>query len=417
MGVDCDAIVIGGGVAGLVCASQIHAAGLSVQLLEASDRVGGRIRTDDVDGFQLDRGFQVFLTAYPEARTVLDYEQLELCRFAPGALVRYEGSWHRLADPWRNPRHLLSTIFSRVATLNDKIRIASFRKHTQRGELNDIYDRPERTTMELLREWGFSDVITERFLRPFLGGVFLDGKLETSSRMCEFVFRMFSQGDAALPALGMEQIPKQLARRLPTGVVQVNSAVQSIDGENVVLSTEERLSARAVIVATSAPIARQLMDDAYPAAGRSVNCLYFDAPAPPLREAILVLNGDSTGPINNLCVPSQVSSKYAPPDRSLVSVTVLGDHTDEQRLLADVRLQLAAWFGDSVESWRHIKTYAIPYALPAQAPPALQPVAKPTQISDSLFVCGDHCDTASINGAMASGRRTAEAVIEVLRDG
>ena len=407
--------MIGGGLAGLVCASNLHKLGISCQLLEASDQIGGRVRTDEVDGFLLDRGFQVFLTAYPEALATLDYEQLELCRFEPGAMIRYHGKFHRFSDPWRRPQHAISTALSPAGTLADKFRIASFRKHTTRGQLEDIYNRAEQTTIALLRQRGFSDVVIERFFRPFLGGVFLDGDLHTSSRMCEFVFRMFSQGDAALPARGMGEIPRQLARHLPPDVVRTNTAVESIEHTNVILSSGERLSARAVIVATPAPIARRLLGDPHPADGRSVSCLYFAAPQPPLKESILVLNGDGKGPINNLCVPSQVSSKYAPNGQSLVSVTVLGQDSDEQRLLEQVHAQLQEWFGTTAETWRHLKTYSISYALPAQSPPALQPVAKSTRHGEGVFVCGDHCDTGSINGAMASGRRAAEAVIEMLQ--
>lgn len=410
-----DAIVVGGGVAGLVCALNLHNSGVSCLLVEASDQVGGRVRTDEVDGFLLDRGFQVYLTAYPDGQAVLDYEPLELCSFEPGALIRYGGKFHRLSDPWRRPQHAISTVFSSAATLADKLRIASFRKHTTRGPLSDIYGRDEQTTLDLLRKRGFSEVVIERFFRPFLGGVFLDAELQTSSRMCEFVFRMFSQGDAALPARGMGEIPRQLARQLPRGTVRTNTVVESIEHTNVIVASGERLTARAVVVATPAPISRSLLQDPHPAEGRSVTCLYFSAPQPPINDPTLVLNGDGTGPINNLCVPSQVSARYAPAGQSLVSVTVLGDHPDEQQLLSQVQTQLLEWFGSTVTAWRHLKTYVIGYALPVQSPPALQPVAKSSHFREGVFVCGDHCDTGSINGAMASGRRAAEAVIETLK--
>jgi phytoene dehydrogenase-like protein len=310
----------------------------------------------------------------------------------------------------------LATAFSAAATFSDKLRIASFRKHTTRGELNDVYNRSEQTTIALLRARGFSDVVIERFFRPFLGGVFLDHELQTSSRMCEFVFRMFALGNAAVPEKGMGQIPQQLAAPLPPGVVRTESPVEIIDGQDVILSSGERLHARTVIIATDAPTARRLLGDPYPADGRSVTCLYFAADEPPIKEPILVLNGDGEGPINNLCVPSQVSPAYAPPGQSLVSVTVLGPHADLDALRQSVRTQLRSWFGPAVKTWRDLTTYHIGYALPAQAPPALEPVAKPTNVRDGVFVCGDHCDTASINGAMASGRRAAEAVREVFQE-
>jgi len=411
-----DAIIVGGGLAGLTCARYLCDNGVTCRLLEASDDIGGRVRTDQVDGFLLDRGFQVFLTAYPEARDILDYEKLELRQFEPGALVRMRGEFQRLSDPWRRPRHLLATALSPVATLADKMRIARFRKHTTRGEVEDILTRPQQRTIELLYGRGFSSAVVEQFFRPFLGGVFLDAKLETSSRMCEFVFRMFALGDATLPAAGMAEIPRQLANQLPTGVVSAASPVDSVEGLTVILRSGERLTGRAVVIATEAPAAQELIGGRFNTSGRSVCNLYFATDEPPILEPILVLNGDGTGPINNLCVPSEVSSAYAPPGQSLISVTVLGAHEDQQRLVEQVRDQLNDWFGLIATTWRHLRTYAIRYALPSQSPFSLEPMEKPTAFRDGLFVCGDHGDTGSINGAMASGRRAAEAVLHTLGD-
>ena len=396
-----------------LAAGQLTTAGLTCRLLESSDRVGGRVATDEIDGFLLDRGFQVFLLAYPEAQAALDYQQLELRRFEPGALVRFQGKFHRLSDPWRRPRHLLATALSPVATLGDKLRIASFRRHATQGSLEELYARPEQRTIDLLREHGFSGVIIERFFRPFLGGVFLDRELATSSRLCDFVFRMFSLGDAAIPAAGMQQIPRQLAQRLPPGTVELNCPVEAIDDRALVLADGQRLSARAIVMAVEAPAAQVLLGDAVTnTACRSVCCHYFAADRAPLAEPILVLNGDGTGPINNLCVPSQVAPGYAPEERSLVSVTTLDDRLAGDELLLQVRQQLSSWFGSVVDSWQHLMTYDISYALPMQEPPALDPVAKPVMVRDGVFVCGDYLDTASINGAMAAGRRAAQAVLD-----
>ena len=264
MNANCDAAIIGGGLAGIVAARQLCAAGLRCQLLESSNQLGGRVRTDEVDGFLLDRGFQVFLTAYPEAQATLDYERLQLCRFAPGALIRYGGRFRPFVDPWRNPSRLLSTALSPVATWSDKWRVTRFRRDTTQGGLAQIYQRPERKTIDLLRERGFSEVIIERFFRPFLGGVFLDRELITSSRMCEFVFRMFALGDAAIPAKGMQQIPRQLAEGLPAGVVRLDSSVASLERREVILASGERLRPRVVIVATDAPSSAEVASRCLP---------------------------------------------------------------------------------------------------------------------------------------------------------
>lgn len=409
-----DVIIIGGGLAGLTCARQLGRSGRVCRLLESSDGIGGRVRTDQLEGFRLDRGFQVFLPGYPEARKVLDYSSLKFHAFDPGAMIRIDGKFHRLADPWRRPRHAWATVMSPAGSFLDKLRIARLRKDTIRCDLSELYDRPDKSTRELLQERGFSSAMIQHFFRPFLGGVFLDPHLETSSRMCEFVFRMFALGDAVLPEKGMAEIPRQIAAGIPEEVVQLHRTVDAVQEGEVTLSSGERMSARAIVVATEAPAARRLLGDPHPASGQSVTCIYFATEQPPIREPVLVLNGDMEGPINNLCVPSQVSTSYAPTGQSLVSVTVLGVHADADGLMEKVRSQLTAWFGDGVNGWRHLKTYPIHYALPVQAPPALQPIEKTARVRDGIFICGDHCDTASINGAIASGHRAAEAVLDFL---
>ncbi len=407
-----EVIIIGAGLAGLCCARRLQETGVSFQILEASDDIGGRARTDEVDGFLLDRGFQVLLTAYPEAQQVLDYDALNLARFAPGALVRSRGKFHRFSDPWRSPRHLLSTALSPVGSLADKLRVARLRSRVCRGSLEDLFERPEITTIESLSSAGFSPRIIESFFRPFLGGVFLDPELVTSSRMFEFVFRMFATGEAVIPANGMGAMARQLAEQLPAGSVQTGASVESLNGTTVRLASGELLHGEAVVVACEAPAAAKLIGEPAKPRGQSVTCLYFAAEDPPIEEPILVLNGDGDGPINNLCVPSQVSATYAPAGQSLVSVTVLG--LPDGDVVLQVLDQLRQWFGSKVDGWRHLRTYRIPYALPHQAPPALTPVAKPAKRRDGLFVCGDYLDTASIQGAMLSGRRAAESAMRSL---
>ncbi len=405
--------IVGAGLAGLCCALRLQEAGISSQIFEASDDVGGRARTDEVDGFLLDRGFQVLLTAYPEAKQVLDYKGLELARFEQGALIRYQGKFHRFADPWRRPRHLLSTAFSPVATFGDKLRVARLRQRVCRGTLDELFARPEAATIEALRGEGFSDRIINGFFRPFLGGVFLDRELQTSSRMFDFVFRMFATGDAAIPARGMGAMARQIAARLPAEVIRTDSPVDKIESDSIRLASGENLRAATTVVACDAPAAKALLGSEPSTSGRGVTCLYFAADEPPVKEPILVLNGEGEGPVNNLCVPSQLSPTYAPLDQSLISVTALGIPSDSDDFQGQVSGQLREWFGAVVDGWRHLRTYRIPYALPTQVPPALSPVAKPARRTDGIFVCGDYLETASIQGAMVSGRRVAEQIIEL----
>jgi len=411
-----DVLIIGGGLAGLCCALRLHQSGLSFQVLEASDGVGGRIRTDKVEGFLLDRGFQVLLTAYPEARRVLDYDALCLRPFYPGALIRYNGRFYRFADPWRHPIDGMKGLFSPIGSFSDKFRVRKLRRQVLSGSLQDLYHRPETTTLQALRHTGFSENMIDCFFRPFIGGVFFDPTLGVSSRMFEFGFRMFSMGDTALPSGGMGAIPEQIASRLPEESVRTGARVKSIQKEEVILHSGESIKARAVVVATEGPEAARLLGDQERPGSRSVTCVYFAADEPPFSEPLLVLNGEGKGFINSLCFPSNVASSYAPKGKSVASVTLIGvpDQSDQQ-LETVVRAQLIEWFGTSAEGWRHLRTYRIPHALPMQLPPVSDPTSRPAQIRPGLFVCGEYQNVASIQWAMVSGHNGAETVIDWLR--
>ncbi len=405
-----DVIVVGAGLAGLACALRLHEAGVGVRVLEASDGVGGRVRSDLVDGFRLDRGFQVLLTAYPEARRVLDYAALDLRPFAPGALVRRAGRFHELTDPWRRPSRAIATLAAGVGTLGDRLRVARFRGRTRRGSLDELFKRPAASALARLRAEGFSAEMIDSFFRPFFGGVLLDRSLSCSSRLLEFVFRMMAEGDVAVPAAGMGAIPLQLAARLPEGAIRLGTRVAAVSPRRVVLDSGEVLDATAVVVATEGPEAARLLG--LPAPGsRSVACVYFAAKLAPRREPMLLLDGEGSGPVNNLCFPSNVAPSYAPPGRTLVAASVLEAPADDDALEAGVRTQMRAWFGRGADDWRHLKTYRIAHAQPVQDPVALDPVERPVRLDGGVFVCGDHRETASIQGALSSGRRAAEALL------
>ncbi len=408
-----NAIVVGAGLAGLACARRLFERGVHPLVLEASDGVGGRVRTDSYEGFRLDRGFQVLLEAYPEARRILDYRALDLRPFVAGALVRARGRFRRLVDPWRHPVDGLLSAWAPIGTFGDKMRIAAFRSACLAGTLEELFARPETTALAALRAQGFSEEIIDRFFRPFLGGVLLDRELGASSRMLEFVFRMFALGRAALPARGMGAIPAQLVEPLPPGSVRLAARVVAIEPGAVVLESGERCEARAVVVACDGPAAARLLPEIPDPGSRGVTCLYFAAPRPPLAEPLLVLDGEGEGPVNNLCVPSVLAPACAPPGQALISASVLGiPAADDAMLEQAVRRQLGGWFGREVESWRHLRTYRIPHAQPAQPPGAIAPAGRPVRVRAGVYVCGDHRETASIQGALRSGRRAADAVVE-----
>lgn len=406
-----EVIVVGAGLAGLTCARLLHRAKVKVRVLEASDGVGGRVRTDVVEGFRLDRGFQVLLTAYPEPRRWLDYRALGLRRFFPGALVWRAGKLHAVADPFRRPLRAAMHAFNAVGSFTDKLHVLDLRQQSLAGTEEDVFHRRQKTSREYLRDVGFSDEMVEAFFRPFFGGIFLERELSTSSRFLEFVFRMFATGATAVPAMGMGAISEQLAAKLPFGMVRLNEPVEEVWGHRVRLASGVREEGDAVVVATDAPAAEELLPGMPPRKMNAVTCLYFAAAEPPVRGPYLVLNGEGRGPVNNLAVMSEVAPEYAPPGQSLVSVSVVEPSGEAETLEARVREQLAEWFGAAVTKWRHLRTYAIPHALPAQTPEAFSEPHRQVRLSPGLYVCGDYRENASIEGAMVSGRRAAEALL------
>ena len=411
-----DTIIIGAGLAGLSCAVKLTRAGKSVTLLEATDRVGGRVRTDYVDGFTLDHGFQVLLTAYPACRELLDYEALRLRPFEPGAVVRVGGSFSILSDPWRRPNRAFQTAISPVGSLGDKLRIGRLRKISAQGSLHDLYERSAEPTQERLENLGFSSTMIDRFFRPFLGGVFLDESLTTSSRMMEFVFRMFTSGDIAIPADGMGAIARQLADKLPQGTLQLATSVESVVDRKVRLTSEQELTADNIVLATESSAAARLLGiESLDTEWNSTTTIYYAANEAPDRRRMLVLRGDESGPVQSLTVLSNVAPEYAPKNQSLISVTVSDSFVDQETEALDsaIRSQLRDWYGDRVDQWNRIHVYRIPYGLPRTK---LDVVSKSVTggdigAADHIFVCGDHRETPSIQGAMNSGLRVATEIL------
>lgn len=404
-----DVVIVGAGLAGLTCARRLQAGGVDCVVLEASDAVGGRVRTDVVEGFRLDRGFQVLLTAYPAAKKWLDFEQLELKKFSAGARVWCDGKMHRVGDPWREPGALWDTLRAPVGSLADKVRIGTLWAAARRGTMAELFDRPETTALTALRAHGFSERMIERFMRPWLGGVFLDEKLETSSRMLEFVFRMFAEGDSAVPAAGMQAIPEQLAAGLAPGTVRLNARVAAVAAGGVRLASGERIEGRQIVVATEGGGAAELLPEVVGPNWRAVTAVYFAAKASPLGEPTLMLNGTGRGRVNNVAVMSDVAPGYAPEGQALVSVSVLGEPgLAGEGLEAGVRAELSEWFGAEVTEWRALRSYRLRRALPVRWP--LERRTAET-VRPGVWVAGDFLGTASIQGAMESGEGVAEAIL------
>jgi protoporphyrinogen oxidase len=405
-------IIIGGGLSGLTAARQLHKKGIDFLLLEATDRIGGRIKTDVIDGFRLDHGFQVLLTGYPEVRKWLDYSKLDLKAFSPGALLLYpDGQQDQLGDPLRDVSSLFPTLLSKSGNLKDKFSILRLRNRLKKLSIEDIFQQEEISTKAALQEvYGFSPQMINRFFEPFFAGIFLEKDLNTSRRMFDFVFKMFSEADTAVPNLGMEEIPKLLASPLPKASIRTQSRVAKIDGQIVELTDGTKFSAPQIIVATEATgIIGELasVKQTY----QSTTHLHFVAEEPPIKKRLIALNTDPKRLVNNVCVINKVAPGYAQNNKFLLSLSIIGN-TDlsEMELEKAVRKELQKWFGNVTQAWEHLHTRLVSYALPNQSSVSDSMSEKKYQLREGLYACGDFQLNGSINAAMKAGSKVGEWV-------
>jgi len=402
--------IVGAGMAGLAAANLLIDRGHDVTIFEASDGVGGRVRTDHVDGYLLDRGFQILLSAYPVAERVFDYDQLDLRRFQAGSFVQLDSGRVLVGDPLRRPVDLLDTVRAPVGTAIDKARLLDWRRKVVAGSVDDVWARPECTTNTRFRDLKFSDGFIEQFLTPLFSGITLDPKLEVTSRFTEFVFRMLSLGYGAVPLEGMGALGAQLAAKLPQGSVRLNSPVTGVTKRSITTQGGETHEVDGVIVASDMSAASELTDT--PDLGwNSVTTYWFSANSAPFSEPLLFLNGTGEGPINNVAVMSNVSPRYAPPGKHLVAASHPGVSIAEADETV-VRRQLRSWFGGAAETWTLLRrddiVHAQPRHLPGEAVPAVG------ALDSGVFVAGDHRHNPSINGALQSGRAAARSVIKTI---
>ncbi|MCZ2828388.1 NAD(P)/FAD-dependent oxidoreductase [Modestobacter sp. VKM Ac-2986] len=399
-----EVVVVGAGLAGLSAATRLAAAGRDVHLVDAADHAGGRLTTTRVDGFTVDRGFQVLNTGYPRVAD-LDLDALDMGWFWTGAVVQGERGPHRVVDPREHLGALLDTVRAPIGGLPRKAALAAFSARAGYLPVSRLLAAPERTAEEALRSAGVGEQALETFLRPFLSGVLLEDRLSTSSRYLDLVWRSFVRGRVGLPAAGMQSVGQQLADRLPAGQVHLRVRVTAVDGRSV-RTAAGTTTADAVVVATDPDTASGLLPGLGASAPRQVTTHLHVLPTSPWSEPLIVL-GRPGGRLVNSVVVSDAQPAYSPDGRALVASSTLQPTRE-----ADVRAEVARAHGVAPAELEHLTSVTVTGAQPAATVPLQH--RRPVDLGEGLFVCGDHRDTPSIQGAMASGARTARAVLRRL---
>ena len=420
-------VIIGAGLAGLVCAKVLVEKGQQVLVLEGSDGIGGRVRTDITDdGYHLDRGFQVLFTAYPAVKRHLNIEKLKPRQFDPGAMQFKNGKHYEIADPLRRPNQLLAGLLDPLIPVSDKVRVLRLVQQVIGLSAGDIFagkgepNEQDETIEAYLRNLGFSEEgFIDTFVRPFYGGILLDRTLSASARIFQFTFKMLATGDTIIPAEGMQKIPAQLAAHLPEGSIRLNEQVSNLrmsDGkvQGVVLANGEQIDAQQVVVATDSPTAAQLTGLPLPTQAVSSTYLYFAGDEQLYSQRKIILNANNSAFINNASLVTNVAPTYAPPRKHLLAVTLLDSPEGDDELLArQCKTELTSWFPEyNLTHWKLVKTYRIPFSQFAQPPGIYDRLPGNRTAIEGLYLAGEYTQSSSIQGAMHSGEHAAEAILK-----
>lgn len=403
-----DVVVIGAGLSGLSAAHHLISAGLSVTVLESGDRVGGGMVTDLVEGFRLDRGPHLLNTSYPELRRTPGLPGLPLRPLAPGALIRSGGRGYRVGDP-RGRRGVLAGARAPIGNALDKARFGAALNRLAATPTARLLARPETTAAAGLAARGFSPRTVDGFLGPLLAALLCDPDLATSSRCADLVLRGFACGRTCLPKGGAAAVPQRLADALPPGTIRLGTPATGVAVDTVTTRDGEEVPCRAVVVAAGARAAGDLLPGLRIPAFHPVTVVHHAAPTAPLREPVLVLDGDRAGPVSHTMPTSEVDPARAPAGRALVTSVLLGSPPPEDTLDKAVRTHLAELYETSTDRWELLAAHHDPESVPAMTAP--HDLRRPVRVLAGLYVCGGHRDTSTVQGSLLSGRRAAQRLL------
>lgn len=390
----------------MTCVKYLKDKGIEALVLESSDEVGGRVRTDIVNGFKLDRGFQVMLTSYPEAEKLLDYSVLRFKKIPSGARIRNENNFFTMPNPLKNFLSAPQALFSPVGSITDKLKVLQLNSATQKADEPD--SKSNETTISFLKNFGYSETMIDRFFIPFFRGVFLEKDLQTDSAFFKFLYSHFAKGDVVIPEDGMQAIPEQIKRHLSPKQIRLNTKVNKIDGKKIYLENGEIIESDKIVLATDANTSAKLLGEDSKIEFNGTTCFYFESDSPLNLggEPYLIINSNKNEIISHILPVSDILPSFAPKSKTLISVNVVGNKEVSEQ---EIKAELANWFGQD-KKWNHLKTYKIPEALPQFFNDSA--VEDNLKINENLYRCGDYTAYPSLNAAMRSGRLVAEMISE-----
>ena len=406
--------IIGAGISGLIAAQILENHGYHPIVIEASSTVGGRVKSDQVNGYTLDHGFQVLLTSYPAAKKYLNYDGLDLQKLLPGATIFKNGKAQTIGDPLRSLSLLFPTLLSSIGTLSDKVKILKLNSLLKKKKITAIFKTKEKTTLQYLKDFGFSNEIITDFFTPFFSGIFLETTLETSSRMFEFVYKMFGDGLAVIPKNGMQAIPNQLKDNLKKTTFKFNSLVKEVKDKHIILEDGNTLQSHITIIATDAsPLISNLKNQE--TQWKSCDTLYFQTEKSVINKPLIGLITDEDALINNIFYHTSVATLNKK-SKGLLSVTVIKNHQlEEIALIKKVVEELKSKC--AITDITFLKRYQIKKALPKLTNLQYEISSTETKLKSTIFLAGDQLLNGSLNAAMIAGERAAMGVIQTLEDG
>ncbi|WP_159951928.1 FAD-dependent oxidoreductase [Polaribacter septentrionalilitoris] len=406
--------IIGAGISGLIAAQVLENYGYHPKIIEATNTVGGRVKSDIVNDYILDHGFQVLLSEYPAAKKYLNYQALDLQKLVSGAVIFKDGKTQKIGDPFRDISLLFPTIFANIGSTKDKLKILKLNTNLKKKKLQEIFNTDEITTHQYLKNYGFSENIMNSFFKPFFSGIFLEPNLETSSRMFEFVYKMFGEGHAVIPKEGIQAISNQLKNNLQHTTFLFNTPVQQVKNNSIILNSGQEIKSHFTIIATEASnLVSNLKNQE--TEWKSCDTLYFEVPERTLKTPIIGLVAEASTLINNIFYTTSVKSSTKG-KQELLSVTIVKEHQlKESDLVNKVTSELIKYC--NIIDAKFIKRYCIKKALPKLSNLQYEISSTETQLTSSIFLAGDQLLNGSLNAAMISGERAAMGIIKTLEDG